>query len=168
MRRVKALIILVVTHGGKPRRASIKRLPFSLIYKGMDQSSLAQNRRSNRSPMLLSAKILAGGSEVPVILRNLSAEGALIEGADLPVEGSSTVFRRNELTVQGKIVWVEGRYAGIAFDSALEREELLRHVPRPRQRFEPQYRRPGLTSQPLTESDRRMVEMWATPLTLRR
>jgi hypothetical protein len=133
----------------------------------MDQSSLAQNRRSNRSPVLLSAKISAGGSEVPVILRNLSTEGALIEGSDLPVEGSSTVFRRNELSVQGKIVWVEGRYAGIAFNRPLEREELLREVPRPRQRFEPQYRRPGLASQPLTDSDRRMVEMWATPLSLR-
>jgi len=133
----------------------------------MDQSSLAQNRRSNRSPVLLSAKISAGGTEVPVVLRNLSTEGALIEGADLPVEGSSTVFRRNELTVQGKIVWVEGRYAGVAFDRPLEREELLRQVPRPRQRFEPQYRRPGLTSQPLSENDRRMVELWSTPTALR-
>lgn len=117
--------------------------------------------------MLLSAKISSGGSEVPVVLRNLSTEGALIEGADLPVEGSSTVFKRNELTVPGTIVWVEGRYAGIAFNRPLEREELLREVPRPRQRFEPKYRRPGLTSAPLTESDRRMVELWATPLSLR-
>ena len=102
-----------------------------------------------------------------MILRNLSTEGALIEGADLPVEGSSTVFRRNELNVQGTIVWVEGRYAGIAFNRELEREELLRQVPRPRQKFEQKYRRPGLASEPLTESDRRMVELWATPLSLR-
>ena len=134
----------------------------------MDQSNLAQNRRSNRSPMLLSAKISTAGIEIPVILRNLSTEGALIEGADLPVEGSSTVFRRNELSVQGTIVWVEGRYAGIAFNRELEREELLREVPRPRQRFKPKYRRPGLASEPLTESDRRMIELWSTPLSLRR
>jgi hypothetical protein len=133
----------------------------------MDQSSLAQNRRSTRSPVLLSAKISTGGSEVAVVLRNLSTEGALIEGADLPVEGSNTVFKRNELTVQGKIVWVEGRYAGIAFTRELGREELLRQVPRPRARFEQKYRRPGLASEPLTESDRRMIEMWAIPATPR-
>ena len=117
--------------------------------------------------MLLSAKISTGGIEVPVVLRNLSTEGALIEGKDLPVEGTNTVFTRNELTVQGKIVWVEGRYAGVAFNRPLEREELLREVPRPRQRFEQKYRRPGLASEPLTESDRRMIELWATPASLR-
>lgn len=164
---VKTTVRLVVAHGRKPSDSSIKRLPFSLISNFMDQSSLAQNRRSNRSPVLLSAKISAGGAEVSVILRNLSTEGALIEGSDLPVEGSSTVFRRNDLNVQGKIVWVEGRYAGIAFSRELDREELLRQVPRPRTRFEQKYRRPGLTSEPLTDSDRRMIELWATPATLR-
>lgn len=117
--------------------------------------------------MLLSAKISTGGSEVAVVLRNLSTEGALIEGADLPVEGSNMIFKRNDLTVQGKIVWVEGRYAGIAFIRELGREELLRQVPRPRTRFEQKYRRPGLASEPLTESDRRMIELWATPTSLR-
>jgi len=134
----------------------------------MDESSTTQNRRSNRSPVLLSAKIDVGGAEVAVILRNLSAEGALIEGSTLPAEGAPTLFRRNELCVTGQIVWVEGRYAGLRFDRHLNREELLRQVPQPRQRFEPQYRRPGLACRPLTEADRQMIEMWKTPLELRR
>jgi hypothetical protein len=128
----------------------------------MDQSSISQNRRSNRSPVLLSAVVELDGRDIAVVLRNLSTEGALIEGAKLPIEGERTVFKRNELCVKGRIVWVEGRFAGLRFDRELEREELLRQVPRPRQRFEPQYRRPGLTCQPLTESDRRMLEMWAS------
>ena len=90
--------------------------------------------------MLLSAKIDANGVEVSVILRNLSAEGALIEGTGLPAEGATTKFVRNELNVQGRIVWVEGRYAGVAFSRRLERDEILRHVPQPRQRTEPQFR----------------------------
>ena len=134
----------------------------------MDQSSASQNRRSNRSPVLLSAKIEVDGAEVSVILRNLSAEGALVEGARLPREGSPTVFRRNELCVQGQIVWVEGRYAGIAFDRQLEKTELLREVPRPRQKFEQQFRRPGLACRPLSEADRKMIELWMTPSLLRR
>lgn len=133
----------------------------------MDQSGVTQNRRSGRSPVLLSAKIDVLGAEVSIILRNLSSEGALIEGAQLPVEGATTVFRRNDLAVSGRIVWVEGRYAGIAFDRHLEREELLRHVPKPRQRIESQFRRPGLACAPLSDSDRKMIQMWATPLSLR-
>ena len=128
----------------------------------MDQSSLSQNRRSNRSPVLLSAKIDVAGTEVSVVLRNLSSEGALIEGAKLPLAGSSTPFRRNGLSVAGRIVWVEGRFAGLAFNRPLEREELLRQVPQPKQRFEQQFRRPGLASEPLTDADRKMLELWST------
>jgi hypothetical protein len=133
----------------------------------MDQSSFAQNRKSGRSPVLLSAKIDIDGVEVPVILRNLSAEGALIEGARLPLEGATTRFTRNELSVQGHIVWVEGRYAGVAFNRRLEREEMLREVPQPRQRVESRFRRPGLASSPLSQADRQMVQMWAVPTVLR-
>jgi hypothetical protein len=133
----------------------------------MDQGSLNQNRRSNRSPVLLTAKVELAGADVPVILRNLSSEGALIEGAELPPEGAITKFQRKELTVEGRIVWVEGRYAGLAFDRRLEPEELLRHVPKPRQRVESQFRRPGLACAPLSEADRKMVQMWAAPKVLR-
>jgi len=129
----------------------------------MDQSSVAQNRRSSRSPVLLSAKVEVEGALVPVILRNLSADGALVEGKNLPAEGASTVFERNDLRIKGRIAWVAGRFAGIAFERHLNREEVLRHVPRPRQKFEPQFRRPGLSCEPLSESDRKMIEMWATP-----
>jgi hypothetical protein len=133
----------------------------------MDQSSVTQNRRSGRSPVLLSAKIDVFGSEVAVVLRNLSSDGALIEGSKLPPEGATTNFRRNELTANGRIVWVEGRFAGLVFDRQLDREELLRHVPKPRQRVEQQFRRPGLASRPLSEADRKMVQLWATPLPFR-
>ena len=128
----------------------------------MDESSISQNRRSTRSPVLLSAKIDVAGTEVSVILRNLSAEGALIEGGRLPIEGAATLFERKELRVTGRIAWVHGRFAGLAFDRKLEREEVLHHVPKPRQRIESQFRRPGLTCQPLSDHDRKMLELWAT------
>jgi hypothetical protein len=133
----------------------------------MDQSSLAQNRRSNRSPVLLSAKIEVDGTPVSVILRNLSPGGALVEGKSLPPEGSVTVFERNALRVKSTVVWVEGRYAGVAFDRRLDRDELLREVPRPKQRFEAQFRRPGLACRSLTDADRKMIGMWAAPKELR-
>ena len=99
--------------------------------------------------MLLSAKIDVGNADVAVILRNLSSEGALIEGPELPPEGSVTVFRRNELRVNGRIVWV----------LASSRPDLIE--------VERQYRRPGLACRPLSEADRKMVQMWMTPDALR-
>lgn len=133
----------------------------------MDESCNTQNRRSRRSPVLLSAKIEVFGGQVSVILRNLSSDGALIEGERLPPEGATTTFRRKDLTVAGRIAWVEGRFAGLTFDRSLEREELLQHVPAPRQRVDTNFRRPGLASRPLSEAERKMIQMWATPSALR-
>ena len=133
----------------------------------MDESSNTQNRRSGRSPVLLSAEIEIEGAAVAVILRNLSSDGALIEGAALPSEGAGTTFRRKGLTVAGRIVWVEGRFAGLAFDRQLDREEMLREIPKPRTRVEPSYRRPGLASEPLTDGERQMIQLWLTPSAFR-
>lgn len=130
----------------------------------MDESNTIHNRRSGRSPVLLSAKIEVEGKDVPVVLRNLSSEGALVEGATLPAEGAMTVFTRNDLSIDGRIIWVEGRLAGLAFERRLAREELLRHVPQPRQRIETKLRRPGLACRPLTEDERKMVQAWMTAL----
>ena len=84
--------------------------------------------------MLLAATIEVAGCPQPVKLRNLSEEGALIEGERLPLEGTTTFFQRNELRLKGRVIWVEGRYAGVAFARTLRPEEVLRHVPQPRQR----------------------------------
>ena len=134
----------------------------------MDESSKSQNRSSQRSPVMLTATLELAGEAQPVILRNLSTGGALVEGKWLPAEGSMVLFTRNDLRVQARVAWVEGRYAGIAFECPLERAEVLRQVPQPKEKFEPRFRRPGLTSKPLSDSDRRMLQMWATPDALRR
>src|SRR3954470_8741349 len=104
-------------------------------YARMDQSNSSQNRRSRRSPVFLAASIEVAGSPQPVKLRNLSEEGALIEGERLPLEGTTTFFQRNELRLKSQVIWVEGRYAGVAFARQLKPEEVLRHVPQPRQRI---------------------------------
>ena len=126
----------------------------------MDQTDVSQNRRSRRSPVFLKANIEVDGSRVPVTLRNLSEEGALVEGSCLPETGAATRFERNELRISGHVVWLAGRLAGIKFDKPMPRDELLRQVPRPKQRFEPVFRRPGLACRPLSETDRQMLEKW--------
>jgi hypothetical protein len=126
----------------------------------MDESSNTQNRRSRRSPVLLAASIEVDGAAVAVKLRNLSEEGALIEGDSLPAEGAETFFQRNELGLKGRVVWVHGKYAGVAFDTPLNRDEALRQIPKPRPRTQSDFRRPGFTCRPLSTYDRQMLESW--------
>jgi hypothetical protein len=128
----------------------------------MDESSMMKNRRSRRSPVLLAATVEVAGRPVTVKLRNLSEEGALIEGERLPLEGSTTYFQRNELRLKSRVVWVHGRFAGVAFDHPLKAEQVLRNVPKPRPKAQADFRRPGLACRPLSDDERRMLERWMT------
>lgn len=124
---------------------------------------MMKNRRSRRAPVLLAATVEVAGARMPVKLRNLSEEGALIEGENLPLEGSTTFFERNDLRLRSRVVWVHGRYAGVAFDSPLKPEQVLRNVPvpkRPTQRGD--FKRPGLACRPLNDHERKMLERWMT------
>lgn len=125
----------------------------------MDSSSNCQNRRSRRSQVMLAASIEQVGSPRPVTLRNLSSDGALIQSEDLPQVGSQVIFRRAELTVRGRVVWVEGRFAGVAFDEKLEPEQVLRHVPSPRPKVQAKAWRPGF-ARDITVAERRSIESW--------
>ena len=126
----------------------------------MDESSISQNRRSRRSPVLLTATIYVLGIPVTVKLRNLSEQGALIESDRLPAEGTETYFERNDMRLKSRIVWVQGKYAGVAFNTPLKREEVLRQIPAPKQKMQPDFRRPGLACRPLSAHERSMVETW--------
>ena len=128
----------------------------------MDESGMIQNRRSRRAPVLLAATIEVDGVPQSVKLRNLSEEGALIEGERLPAEGSTCFFQRNDLRLKSRVVWVHGRYAGVAFARSLKSEEVLRNIPQPRPKAPLDFRRPGLACRPLTSYERRMLERWMT------
>ena len=123
---------------------------------------MIQNRRSRRAPVLLAATIEVDGLPQPVKLRNLSEDGALIEGERLPSEGATSFFKRNELRLKSRVVWVHGRYAGLAFARSLKSEEVLRNIPQPRPKAQPDFRRPGLACRPLSAYERRMLERWMT------
>lgn len=130
----------------------------------MDESSQTQNRRQRRSNVLLTAVIELSGRTLDVKLRNLSANGALVESDSLPVEGAEIRFKRGDLIVAGKVIWVRGSRAGINFHNQLTPEALLRHVPTPRPRVAPDFRRPGLAVRPLSELEKATAATWAIPL----
>ena len=58
----------------------------------MDQSTTIGNRRSRRSNVLLAASIESGGTVTAVKLRDLSAQGARIEGEPLPPEAPAVAW----------------------------------------------------------------------------
>ena len=130
----------------------------------MDESSPVQNRRQRRSNVLMTALLETSAQVFEVKLRNLSAEGALVEGETLPVEGADVRFRRNELLVSGKEVWVRGHRAGLSFTEKLTPVALLRHVPTPRPRVIPDFRRPGLQTRRLSTDEQTLPAHWATPV----
>jgi hypothetical protein len=128
----------------------------------MDESSITQNRRQRRANVLMAAALEHLGGSLPVKLRNLSSEGALVEGETLPIEGSEITFTRQELSLSAKVVWVRGKRAGLSFHEALSPETVLRHVPTPRPRVSSEFRRPGLGTRPLSRSERLTAEYLVT------
>jgi hypothetical protein len=132
----------------------------------MDESSTSQNRRSRRSNVLMSATVEFDGTSANAKLRNLSKEGALVQGEGLPPIGQQVKFCKGEMCLSGHVAWRAGDRAGIAFDKPLDPESVLRHVPSPRPRMAAEHRRPRLRGQELTPGERKVAEDWifGTPL----
>jgi hypothetical protein len=126
----------------------------------MDQSPISQNRHSRRSNVLLAASIETSGASISVKLRNLSTEGALIEGDGLPVEGSEVLFKRNQLSVRSRVAWVAGNQAGVAFNTPIAQEDVLRNIPKPKHRAPMDFKRPGLGRRQLSPEELRLAESW--------
>lgn len=103
----------------------------------------ASNRRSQRAKVLMRAILDVAGMELPVRLRDVSREGALVEGDRLPIEGTSFIFRSRDVEVPASVAWVEGNRAGIAFSIYLDPESLLKVAPAPRAHIDPSLFRSG-------------------------
>lgn len=115
--------------------------------------------------MLLKATLEIPGVSLAVILRNLSQDGALVQGKCLPEEGSRVLFHRQGLSVPSRIAWCDGNLAGLQFEYPLYPREILRHIPPMGRKPQPQAvanRRPGFAPQPLTAAEQRLIEEWAT------
>src|SRR2546423_36522 len=98
------------------------------------QHSAADPRRSPRAKVFLAATLECADGILPVMLRDLSEHGALVESEGALSGDSEVWFCRNELRVHGYVAWVHGKQAGIAFSRALKAEVVLRHVNRPEPR----------------------------------
>jgi len=74
-------------------------------------------RSEARTHLFMVALLGAGAAAMPVRIRNLSASGALIEGANLPAAGAAVTIRRGGLSVEGALAWRSSNQAGVGFAS---------------------------------------------------
>lgn len=126
----------------------------------MDESIQSQNRRSRRSHVLMAASLRSDGGDLGVKLRNLSEHGALVEAELLPQVGAVVWFRKGELNLPARVAWVEDGRAGVAFDSILDTESVMRHIPVPTPPRKLDFRRPPIKARQLTAGERKVAEDW--------
>ena len=108
----------------------------------------ASRRGSIRSRVLMVAKLRTPSREIDVRIRDVSATGARIEGADLPRPGSDVILKRGGLEGFARVIWAEGNAAGIQFDEPFDETELmlqLKGLSAPRAPDPDQCRRPGFS-----------------------
>lgn len=80
-------------------------------------------RNLRRDSLYLMAEVAAGSSEcaAPVKIRNLSAGGMMAEGELRVSEGEQVAVElRNIGSVDGKVVWIDGRRFGVAFTGTID------------------------------------------------
>lgn len=88
-------------------------------------------RRGPRFRVLLVARLLTTSGERTVKLRDISANGAMVEGDRLPAPGTDVMLRRGALELIATIVWTQDGRAGLEFDEPLTEAELWMQVNAP-------------------------------------
>jgi hypothetical protein len=93
----------------------------------------ANNRTKPRSNVFLSAVIFVGAVPLPVRVRNLSSQGALLDGGSLPSPGARVRLVRGDLSAEGEVAWQTGGQAGLRFAGEINVNEWVKRVGHPGQ-----------------------------------
>ena len=109
---------------------------------------------------MMTATLEVSGRVINVTLRNLSSDGAQVEGSKVPIEGTRLQFCKGDLALEATVIWTKGKQAGIHFDEKLDPATVLNHIPAPRPLRTGDFRRPGLSSPRLTEVERSLAKNW--------
>jgi hypothetical protein len=82
-------------------------------------------RTEDRANVFLGAVLHSGASSIAVRIRNISPNGALIDGPDLPPTGRDVSLARGQLRANGLIAWRANDLAGIRFCDQIEIERWI-------------------------------------------
>ena len=86
-------------------------------------ASASRPEASSRAPrknLFLTATLAVGGVARAVRVRNLSASGALVEGAKLPATGVAAILQRGGISADCAIVWQVGGRGGLHFTTPID------------------------------------------------
>lgn len=75
--------------------------------------------RTPRTNMFIAAVVEWSGATHPVTIRNLSLDGALIEGATMPPVETTVRLVRGALSASGTVAWASERRCGLRLDSGI-------------------------------------------------
>ena len=89
-------------------------------------------RASPRYTVLLNARVVTAAGTLHVTIRDLSLEGAMVQGAIAPKVGCRLLLHRRSLVVPATVAWQNGNRAGLRFEQPLSEQELYREVDRAR------------------------------------
>lgn len=90
--------------------------------------SAADARADVRSNVFLAATLVAAGMTRATRIRNISATGVLLEGSDLPAEGSTVQLRRGSLVAAGEVAWRASSQCGVRFREHVVAADWVRRV----------------------------------------
>lgn len=82
-------------------------------------------RAERRTNLFVSAKLTWAKGFAPTTIRNLSASGALIEASVLPEPGALVQLSRGSVRIEARLIWCEGRRAGLKFGARIVVEDWL-------------------------------------------
>jgi hypothetical protein len=125
----------------------------------------ADERRSTRSTVLLTAEIERAGDRFPVRVINLSAHGALVQGDAMPDMDSEVTFRCSDVAAKGFMAWVQPPHGGVSFDEPIKLSALRVRSKSGAEMVikdirEVDFRRPGFRGNQMSAEERAVVDKW--------
>lgn len=85
-----------------------------------------RRRRVFGSRLATTATLETSASKLPVVIRNMSSTGAIIEGSTLPSAGATVILKRELLEQMASVVWSQDGRSGLEFLEPVSLEEVMR------------------------------------------
>jgi hypothetical protein len=82
-------------------------------------------RGASRARLQLNASLETTTGATPIVIRNLSCTGALLEGSRLPRVNRTAVLKRDGIDAMGIVVWQEENRCGFLFFDPVSHEQVV-------------------------------------------
>lgn len=93
-----------------------------------DERAVADLRDCPRTAMFVAATCVSGHRVQPVRIRNMSRDGALLEGSVLPAPGDEFELVRAHLRVSVRSMWTSGNQCGVSFQATIDVVEWMARI----------------------------------------